>query len=60
MNHESATDMNTTDADEEETLPSRETNPADSQELVPIPDGMESFLESIDTCFADPSFWNGL
>jgi hypothetical protein len=31
-----------------------------NQEVVPIPDGMEAFLESIDTCFADPTFWNGL
>jgi|HubBroStandDraft_6_1064221.scaffolds.fasta_scaffold1854313_1 hypothetical protein len=30
------------------------------QEVVPIPDGMQAFLESIDTCFADPSFWSGL
>ena len=29
-------------------------------EVVPIPDGMQAFLESIDTCFADPTFWNGL
>jgi hypothetical protein len=47
------------DADEE-TLASRETNPADSREVVSIPDGMEAFLESIDTCFADASFWSGL
>lgn len=31
-----------------------------NHEMVPIPDGMEAFLESIDTCFADPSFWSGL
>jgi hypothetical protein len=48
-----------TDADEA-TLASRKTNPADIQEMVPIPDGMEAFLESIDTCFADASFWSGL
>jgi len=33
---------------------------ADSQKVVPIPDGMEAFLETIDTCFADASFWSGL
>ena len=33
---------------------------ADSQKVVPIPDGMEAFLETIDTCFADASFWRGL
>ena len=33
---------------------------AHNQEVVPIPDGMQAFLESIDTCFADPSFWSGL
>ena len=33
---------------------------ADSQEVVPIPNGMEAFLETIDTCFADASFWSGL
>ena len=31
-----------------------------NHEAVPIPDGMQAFLESIDTCFADPTFWNGL
>ena len=45
---------------DEETLASREITPADSQAVVPIPDGMQAFLESIDTCFSDPSFWNGL
>jgi hypothetical protein len=43
---------------DEETLAPRETNLADSQEVVSIPDGMQAFLESIDACFADPSFWN--
>ena len=33
---------------------------ADSRKVVPIPDGMEAFLETIDTCFADASFWRGL
>ena len=45
---------------DEETLASRETNPVDRREAVPIPDGMEAFLESIDICFADASFWSGL
>ena len=31
-----------------------------NHEVVPIPDGMQAFLESIDTCFADPTFWKGL
>jgi hypothetical protein len=31
-----------------------------NHEVVSIPDGMQAFLESIDTCFADPTFWNGL
>ena len=31
-----------------------------NHEVVPIPDGMQAFLESIDACFADPTFWNGL
>lgn len=33
---------------------------ANSQKVVPIPDGMEAFLETIDTCFANASFWSGL
>lgn len=49
-----------TDADER-MLASCKTSAADhNQEVVPIPDGMQAFLESIDTCFADPSFWSGL
>ena len=40
---------------------SRKRTVADhNHEAVPIPDGMEAFLKSIDACFADPDFWNGL
>jgi phosphate uptake regulator len=47
-----------TDADKQ-MLAFLETTLADhNQEAVTISDGMQTFLENIDTCFADASFWN--
>ena len=50
-----------TDLNRSQEADSIKTTVADhNQEVVPIPDGMQAFLESIDTCFADPSFLSGL
>lgn len=50
----------TTDGDEQ-TFALGETTLAErNQEVIRIPDGMEAFLQSIDTSFADASFWSRL
>jgi len=49
-----------TDVNKQVLAPREVTPGGQGQEEMRTPDGMEAFLRSIDTCFADTSFWNRL
>jgi len=48
------------EADEQALTSDETTSEVDLRKAVPIPNGMDSFLQSIDACFADTRFWSRL